>query len=94
MVVFFLVFFSYSNFYFFKFTKINILLLSYLRAGGSFKKLSDVEVKETLESGMCDVIKIRLKRRDATTIGKGKQPLNIKTAVDWLILKLGLPNFR
>ena len=30
---------------------------------------------------MCDVIKIRIKRRDATRSGKGNQPLNIKTAV-------------
>ena len=40
-----------------------------------------------------DVIKIRLKSRDATRSGKGKQPLNIKTAVEHPILKLGLPNF-
>ena len=39
---------------------------------------------------MCDVIKIRLKRRIATK----RKPLNIKTAVKLLILKLGLPNFR
>ncbi len=38
---------------------------------------------------MCDVINIRLKRSE-----KGKQPLNIKTAVERAILKLGLPNFR
>ena len=43
---------------------------------------------------MCDVIKIRLKRRIATRSGKGNQPLNIKTAVERPILKLGLPNFR
>ena len=43
---------------------------------------------------MCDVIKIRLKRRIATRSGKGNQPLNIKTAVEGPILKLGLPNFR
>ena len=42
---------------------------------------------------MCDVIKIRLKKRIATRSGKGNQPLNIKTAVDRQILKLGLPNF-
>ncbi len=36
---------------------------------------------------MCDVIKIRLKGRD-TTSGKENQPLNIKTAVEWPILKL------
>ncbi len=35
---------------------------------------------EALESGMCDVIDIRLKRRDATRIGKGNQLLNIKKA--------------
>ena len=43
---------------------------------------------------MCDVIKIRLKRRIATRIGKGNQPLNIKTVVKRPILKLLLPNFR
>ena len=42
---------------------------------------------------MCDVIKIRLKRRDATRSGKGNQPLNIKTAEERPILKLGFPNF-
>ncbi len=34
------------------------------------------------------------KRRIATRIGKENQPLNIKTAVERPILKLGLPNFR
>ncbi len=43
---------------------------------------------------MCDVIKIHIKRRIATSIGKGNQPLNIKTAVGQPILRLGLPNFR
>ena len=43
---------------------------------------------------MCDVIKIRLKMRDATRSGRGNQPLNIKTAVECPILKLGLSNFR
>ncbi len=43
---------------------------------------------------MFDVIKIRLIRRIATRSGKGNQPLNIKTAVERPILKLGLPNFR
>ena len=43
---------------------------------------------------MCDVIKTRLKRRIATRSGEGNWPLNIKTAVEQLILKLGLPNFR
>ncbi len=43
---------------------------------------------------MCDVIKMRIKRRIATRIGIGNQPLNIKTAVELPILKLGLPNFR
>ena len=43
---------------------------------------------------MCDVIQIRLKRRIATRSGKGNWPLNIKTAVERPILKLGLPNFR
>ncbi len=44
---------------------------------------------EAPEGVMCDNIKIRLKRRIATTSGRGKQPLNIKTAVEWPILKLG-----
>ncbi len=44
---------------------------------------------------MCDVIKIRLKRRNATRSRKENQQLNIKTAVvEWPILKLGLPYFR
>ncbi len=43
---------------------------------------------------MCDVIKIRVKRRIAIRSGKGNQPLNIKTAVELPILKLGVPNFR
>ncbi len=42
---------------------------------------------------MCDVIKIRLKRRDETRSRKGNQPLNIKTVVERPILKLGLTNF-
>ena len=57
-----------------------------------FKHINDL--LEALESVMCDVIKIRLKRRIATRSGKGNQPLNIKTAVERPILKLGLPNFR
>ncbi len=43
---------------------------------------------------MCDVIKIRLKRRDATIRRKENQPINIKKAEEWPILKLGLPKFR
>ncbi len=43
---------------------------------------------------MCNVIKIRLKRRIATKCGKGNQPLIIKTAVKRPILKLGFLNFR
>ena len=43
---------------------------------------------------MCDVIKIRLERVIATRSGKENQPLNINTAVERLILNLGLPNFR
>ena len=42
---------------------------------------------------MCDVIKIRLKRRIITRSGKGNQPLNIKTDVKRPILKLGLSFF-
>ncbi len=41
-----------------------------------------IKFKEALESGMCDVIKISLKRRIATKSGKGNQSRNIKTAVD------------
>ena len=44
---------------------------------------------EALLSCMRDDIKIRLKRRDAMRSGKGKQLLNIKTAVERPILKLG-----
>ncbi len=39
---------------------------------------------------MCDVIKTCLKRRIVTKSGTGTQPLNIKTAVERPILKLGL----
>ncbi len=47
-------------------------------------------VEEALKSVLCDVIKIRLKRRIATRSGKGNQPLNNKSAVvEWPILKLG-----
>ena len=42
---------------------------------------------------MCDVIKIHIKRRIATRSGKGNQPLNIKTALEQPILKLGYSNF-
>ena len=51
-------------------------------------------VLEALVSVMCEVIKIRLKRRIATRNEKGNQPLNDKTAVELPISKLGLPNFR
>ncbi len=47
-----------------------------------------------LESVLCDVIKIRLKRRITTRGGKDFQTLNIKPAVEWPILKLGSTNFR
>ena len=43
---------------------------------------------------MCDVIKIHIQRRIATRSWKGNQPINIRTAVKWPILKLELPNFR
>ncbi len=43
---------------------------------------------------MCDVIKIHLKRRITTRSWKGNQLLNIETAAERPILKLGLPNFR
>ena len=46
--------------------------------------------KEPLQSVMCDVIKICLKRRIATRTGKGNQQKNIKRAVEWPILKLVL----
>ncbi len=49
---------------------------------------------EALESFVCDVIEIQIKTRIAKRSGKGNQPLNIKTAVERPILKLGLPNFR
>ncbi len=49
---------------------------------------------EVLKSVICDVIKIRVRRRDATINRKGNQPLNIKTGVERPILKLGLSNFR
>ena len=46
-------------------------------------------------SGKCHVWGHKnLKRRIATRSGKGIQPLNIKTAVEWPILKLGYPNLR
>ena len=51
------------------------------------------QVTEALESVMCDVIKIHIKIRIATRSGKGNQ-LNIKTAVERPISKLGLPSFR
>ncbi len=41
---------------------------------------------EALESVMCDVIKIRLKRSISTRSGKGNQPLIIKTAIERPIL--------
>ncbi len=41
---------------------------------------------------MFDVIKIRLKRRIAKRSEKGIRPLNIKTAIERPILKLGLPS--
>ncbi len=53
-----------------------------------------LSIYEALEGVMCDVLKIRLKRRIATRSGKGNQPLNIETAIERPILKLGLPNFR
>ncbi len=40
--------------------------------------LNFVVGKKELESVMCDVIKIRIKRRIVTRSGKGNQPLNIK----------------
>ena len=49
---------------------------------------------EALESVMCDVLEIRLKRWIATRSGKGNQPLNIRTVIKRPILKLGYPNFR
>ena len=58
-----------------------------------FKRLI-VKFNEAQESVMCDVMKIRLKRRIAAKSWKGNQPLNIKTDVELPILKLGLRNFR
>ena len=40
---------------------------------------SSIILQEALKSGMCDVIKIRLKRRITTRSGKGNQPLNINS---------------
>ncbi len=48
--------------------------------------------KEALESVMCDIIKIILKRRLETRSGKGNQPLNNKTDVECQILKLEIQN--
>ncbi len=42
---------------------------------------------EALKIGLFDVIKLRIKRRDAPRSGKGNQPLNIKIAVE-------RPNFK
>ena len=54
---------------------------------------SQVGLSEALKSFMCDIIKILLKRRIAMRTGKGNQPLNIKTAIERSIIKLGYPNF-
>ncbi len=43
---------------------------------------------------MCDVIKKHIIGRIAMRSGKGNQPINIETAVERPILKLGLRNFR
>ncbi len=51
-------------------------------------------VGKALESVMCEVIKICIKRRIAARSSKGNQPLNIKTDVERPILKLGLSNSR
>ena len=53
-----------------------------------------LQILEALESVMCDVIRIRLKRRIATRSWKGNQPLIIRTVVERPNLNLGLPNFR
>ncbi len=58
-----------------------------------FLNLFSIFRKLKLEA-LCDVIKIRLKRRIATRSWKENQPLNIKTAIERPILKLGNPNFR
>ena len=71
----------------------NIELLLYKQLSMSVRSPVLLFLIEALESVMCDVIKIRLKRRIATRSGKGNQTLNIKIAVEWPILKLGLPNF-
>ncbi len=49
------------------------------------------EFKEALESDMCDVINIRLKRWIVMRSGKGNQPLNIKRAAN---LKAWVTKFR
>ncbi len=51
-------------------------------------------VIEALDSIMCDVVKIRLKRRNATKSGKGNKLLNSKSAVKLPILNQGIPNVR
>ena len=59
--------------------------------------MMNIEIDKNLEalgSVMCDVIKIHLQRRIATRSGKENQPIDIKTAVERPILKLGLSNFR
>ena len=68
------------------------LTLSIVKEFSSFVCLSTF--LEALESVMCDVIRIRLKRRIATRSGNGNLPVNIKTAIERPILKLGYPNFR
>ncbi len=53
-----------------------------------------LKILSAAESVMCVDIKMRPKRTIPTRSGKGNQPLNIKTAVEQPILKLGLPSFR
>ncbi len=58
-----------------------------------FLSLTNTSIVQLLESDMCDVIKIRPKRRMQREVGK-ETMLNIKTALEWPILKQGLSNFR
>ncbi len=56
-----------------------VLQVSDKPRGVVFEYLRSNLAMEALESVMCDVIKIRLKRRIKTRSGKGNQPLNINS---------------
>ena len=70
-----------------------MVLVCYFSLESSFFKILDIYEKdrsnnEVLENVMCEVVRIRLKRKFATKSGKGNQPANIKRAVERPILKL------